>query len=1164
MIFCQLVRLIITYINMKKKIRSSSKPSSPISRLRGAIGQKKTKTLRLALSTFKKRGAIERFPQIYAQAVQNPIISQILPATRRISNMGVLGFTEPLDVATLSREIQWAAVASYISHENINIFVAKRLRFFQLFTAGDFQAASHVLDEITEQCGESVWAIENRIVLLSVWQGFEAQKKYVQLIGKEQKRSNIAFLSSSFGERNESRVSFSAFAQRLRNRSKSWNITEEHRNYFLYKLANLLHANEANYATVLAHEGSCSAIDLYEALLDIVRRASSQQFFDEISAVSALDFAGEGIVDQRILELREYILGERKSIDTCESTVRYTSHYLNGDYEAAKEVLSKHIATYPADMTAVDIYSRILAIMDSRDKDEPDQLPWLAQIVSRKLTQIYRNEADLESAVDELTKLSNNMRHSDFSLGIQFPVRSMTYQNFYRRTLLQTESGIYQEPLLPPRFESETGVGDGTAHIPERLVETYNFELMHSLFEEHRFEEALEYAQTLESSSIMYFSRLGSYYASHILAKTLRIEEALEKSVRIFIDNPGAILFTPLVSIIKERGYRDLKGMASSPSLAAAFYIYAQVTGRQDKEVALKISWKTYLKNQGIDCPSKLRISDTASSVEIFFLWEVCKQETMELGGAFSSQLDLDRERQQICINLAQYDEENSDVYDQEIVALTRRIKIEEGVEYLESSRIFVDEIGAKNWAKKNLESQFLRYIDFLKAGLFSSVKELEQIIIKIASTSKNRKADLTSYLDSYDISAESLLEEILGQLANAFLSLPRYGLDAFLSSRVRHGSFVGYLRGPLEDLRLITKKGADGRYQDNDYILNSWNVTNQKERRICKEKLATFSESIDNLLDEAVSKYLHVNSKAKPEGMVTFKTYEGDSKHIAKRWLLSLKSTLSENSSIEELTSYCFQNFFWPAVEASLTELQRYVNDELANRVHQALKSLENGLAPNIDPSQRHQLYNLLYKTKYEMGQALRRVSLWFDTPKKNAQTLTMTLEMTFEIGLQAIMKARPHFSPEVHWRIEDGANINVHGPAIALLNDYAFLVFGNVYKHSGFEIDTDRTWAPAIDVEIAVKESSIEIVVVSEISENKDLALLQNRMDESARKIALRDFDSVAQQTDGTGLIRLAQGSHSADGADHKSLEFKLDAENRKFHVSFSIARGLIEAER
>ncbi|MGT2455434.1 hypothetical protein ACU4GI_20255 [Cupriavidus basilensis] len=426
--------------------------------------------------------------------------------------------------------------------------------------------------------------------------------------------------------------------------------------------------------------------------------------------------------------------------------------------------------------------------------EENVQQHWIQKSVATSLRALYTNAATSHQAADDLRKLALNMRHSDFAFELLFPVTELSKAGVAERRLLMNTAFVFAgDGRNDQQLDDELNAPAGD----QISVDAQNFVRMLAQISDKDWSHAFELAGVAQESKSGCYRTVATYLRTHLLERMLRLEEAIEESVSVYIENPSGLEFTPLRSLIRSRGFRDLKGMKSSPSLASAFYIYAQQTGRTEKEVALKVAWKQFLETRSVARPSEMVGTQPLSRQEVFFLSQVCKQETMELGGAFSSQMDLDRERLQICVNLAQVDQENREIYDQEIVDLTRRISIEEAVEYLESSRVFVDEIGITNWAKKNLESQFFRYIDYLRAGMFASVRELEDKILKIATTAKNRRVALETYLDHYDVSAESLLEDIIRQLAAAFLSRPRFGLDAFLSSRVRHGSFVGYLRGP-------------------------------------------------------------------------------------------------------------------------------------------------------------------------------------------------------------------------------------------------------------------------------------------------------------------------------------------------------------------------------
>lgn len=1139
-----------------KKKRSASKPTSPINLLRGAIGQKNSKHLKGALDSYKTEGPIIGFSRAYLLASSSPHFGSVFTAAKNATNQAVLGVARTLKVGSLSREIQWAAVAAYYRKEILNLFVAHRDAFFSAFVAGKFDEAGQTLDAIVRDCGHSSWEIENRVALLTVSGGFEKQKKYVQQLTRERGRSNVSFMATLYGERNEPRVTANAFQQQFRNRSATWQVDEEQKAYFSYKLTTRIEPNEHSYAAVLAYEGTWSIIDLYESLLDILRRSKSEKFFDRTVAVAALDFLE--VADWRIGRLRAF-LSDGDLQERLESNNISSSLFDSGKLADALAAARSEVEANPRDLVAIQTHAK------SRNElgDVESLTGWLANTVDKALSSVYSGASDTAQAVDELLKLSMNLRHADFAEELILPVIELTERGVAERRLLIRSSTVYRIVALSTDDEPN----EPSKQVSDWTSDAYAYNAAQAAVLRQDWEGALSKISCLTDSACAFYRTMGAYLSAHLSVKLLQMEDALQKAVALYIDNPASIFFTPLIQIIRPNTFRDLKIMESNAALSCAFYIYAQHTGRTEKEVSLKVAWKKFLASRSVDRPSALMTpaSMAPTRQEVFFLSQVCKQETMELGGAFSTQMDLDRERMKICIGLAQVDGDSLAFYDNEIVELTRRISIEEGVQYLESSRVFVDEIGILGWAKKNLQSQFLRYKDYLNAGMFSSARELERKLLKLAVTSKNRKAAIESYLDDYDVSAESLLEEIVVRLADAFLSRPRFGLDAFLSSRVRHGSFIGYLRGPLELKHFITKKNSStGKYFENNFILDQWGILAHKERNNVNGKLVNFSTYVDSLLDDAVIKYLHVRSKARPDGMVAFTGEAGGLSLTIKRWLLVLKSTLDEESTLEELIKYCFHNLFWPSVKLSLDRLQNYVKNDLGHDLTHAIDSLADDVRPLLEESNRSALLRDRYYVKLDIKAAIDRVAQWFDAPKDNAQMLRMPFPRAIEIGLESTKNARPSFNPTVQWTTDPEATMEVYGPAIGIVNDIAFLIFANVSKHSGFEeADLHERSGPRIEIIIEATKDSIEMVVRSEISPKKDLDEVRRGIDSAKFKISNREFDSVTQSNSGTGLVRLAIMCDQIEGPLAETLQFGL-AEERTFFVRVRIARGVIEPIR
>lgn len=1138
---------------MTKK-RSSSKPSTPIGLLRGAIGDRKiAKNLANALEEFKLRGPVEKFPVAYVHAAHSAQFSNVIPAGRKIPSYGQLGSARPLAIGTFSREVQWAAVICYVSRFVIKSYLALRASFFEKFAAGDFKAAEAVLDEIDAECGKSLWTIENRICLLNISEGFEAQKKFVTVETKKFSRSNFAFMTASIGERNEPRVTAEAFEQRLRHRSSSWEISSGQIAHIFYRLCNVVEPQEDQFAAILAHEATYSSIDLYEAVLDLVRRSKRMNFIDATSATAAIRYLHE-IGDERKTALMQYLLDEITVAEHFPPT-NYQLAFSRGEYAEAVRQTSLLLESTPWNIDAIVACAK--AISSEPLTYEGDS--WLAKALIPELKIYFSGDEAAAQAVDSMTKLANNFRHADFSVPLIVLMKSRTFRWFDR---------VIEQAALIQIFSPDAAPFFSNCAAPDtqlQLACTGDFEgavQMYRLIIHGDLEQALPCAAVLKSSTQPYYRTLGCSLHAHLLARTLAVSEAIEESVKSLVDLSLPIEFTPLLAMLKESGYRHLKSMSGSAALASAFHMYIAYTENSDKEVSLKVAWKNFLSHHGVTRPSMYRPKAGYSAVERYFLSEVCVQDAMEFGQAFASQLDLDRERMAICVNLANDDPAHAEKYNQEIVDLTRRINIEEGVELLESSRVFVDEIGIQKWARKNLESQFLRYIDYLSVGLVDSVQQLEAELSRIINAPDNQIIQLKNYLDDYDITADSLIEGVLRELSQAFLQLPRFGLDSFLSSRVRHGSFVGYIRGPLEARKIVTKKNTSaGRYQDNDAMLDRWEISGERERRVVNGRLAVLSESVDHILDEMVARYLHVKSRSHPDGMVSYAAEQGLGAGAIKAWVVMLKTSLTKQVSLEMLVSYSIENFFWPAIRLSLGLVKDYVQTELAEKLISQLQNFYVSIEGVTDRAQRELVLADIHASISELHDALRRVSLWFDLPKANTQILSMPLERAFEIGLISTKNTRPEFNPTVNWDIEAESNVMIRGASIGVLNDFAFLMFANISKHSGFEGNESTEAGPKVWITMQKVDGAINIHCRNEICRSKTIGEIRNGIALAEVRIAERDFGAIDKQNEGTGLVRLAIYFDNSDSQEPSTVKFWLDESELMFNVAFQLPPSMVK---
>lgn len=448
----------------------------------------------------------------------------------------------------------------------------------------------------------------------------------------------------------------------------------------------------------------------------------------------------------------------------------------------------------------------------------------------------------------------------------------------------------------------------------------------------------------------------------------------------------------------------------------------------------------------------------------------------------------------------------------------------------------------------------FFRYLDYVGAGLDASKEELERSIIVILKKASADTAYL-NFLDAYDISADSLLAELIEECAASFLSLPRFGLDAFLGSRVRHGSLEGAFRSPLETRKLITKiDSTTNQYESNTYWLDANVSLDTEQRAILDRALNAFSANTDTLLDNAISRFVHVRSKAYPDGLIwLWPRNESGRRTLLTSWLIQAKAALTKEATIEQFVEFCATNLFWPNLKSALAEAANFITSTLAGEITAELDELGSA-AQRITPTYGS-LAACISAARVDTAHAAAKVSKWFAPPQFTNIDSSYLLKTGIEIGLTSLRHLRPQFDSDVDWDIDERANVLLHAAGFHTINDVAFLIFGNILKHSGFfdeysaseQRPSIKIWLRWFDPDI------IEVEVQNEISPEKDVASIEQNVEAAKEQIRLGQFDSVARQRNRTGLVRLASVLNYENSKD-KVVDFGV-VNGSRFRVKFAV---------
>ena len=482
---------------------------------------------------------------------------------------------------------------------------------------------------------------------------------------------------------------------------------------------------------------------------------------------------------------------------------------------------------------------------------------------------------------------------------------------------------------------------------------------------------------------------------------------------------------------------------------------------------------------------------------------------------------------------------------------------IEEGVRQVDSSRVYVDVVGIERWCQSTLEESFLRYLDYAGAGLQETVDELQQQLVQIARKG-HKLREIEDFLDSYDVSADSILQDVIETAATAFMTLPRYGLDAFLGSRVRHGSLEGIFRSRLEGLNLVTKIDSRTReYEANEYWLSAIQFGDDAKRLGFSRILGTLSKSVDVILDNAVGRYVYVRSDANQDGLISLWHSDESKRQRLLRWVIQAKLTLAGQGDVTlgQFVSYCAYTLFWPALSTSLERVQRFAMEDLTNALMKSLDDAERGAESLVSSPQLVGFKTRLRAARTEVSNAAAKLASWFHLPSEPAKRSSYSLRTAIEIGVRSTSLIWPNFNIDVvDWKVEEAANVTVLADAYEFINDVAYLIFGNIAKHSGyFDSKASNLDAPKVEIRISRESDRIQVCVDSPVASHVDMDNIRASVDKAKADIAARRYDEVDRKKRGTGLVRMAT-TLNYEGDDDRTLDFGLVNETR-FFVRFSL---------
>jgi hypothetical protein len=957
------------------------------------------------------------------------------------------------------KEVNWALLVIRKYNEKIQFFIDKKEEYEKALIVGDYIKANSYLDEIERDVCFSLWGIEQRFILIEIEKGLKENTKYLNDINEQNKKWFIKRFSHFFSLKAEKELSVNQYnislARLLFRYLESENQVDL--NYYNFKL-NFLEIDQQDlYPDFLAIEGFHSIIDKYISLIRILQLAVLENDKDKKAFLdSRIYYLSKKVKDFDIDKLRLLIdTNFEFNFSTREqdlSSLKALDYYTNGQYEKVESILEKFLIESPLSIELYEIYLKSLILQEKPFEFIGLDKNSFQNRILKALYGILLRGDTMPECLNEIRKIAFNIS-SIFS--ISFYLMNFYKQEIERKNILKNQSIIntsFLNPFfinilsdscldnkLPDEFVYSTSLlyltqqQKGTFETIEKSkLSSYRKKILQAYLLQNRksYEDAIIlWVEMLNQTSLKNFQRekiLQNLFICH--EELNQFDKCIDLYVDNYFENPflvSNISVEKLKKKIKTAKYKNVSHTINLP-------LFYRFTNAEDYDV--HTAYECFLLAQDCFTPTELIeiIDKEVSTKIIYFLSDICTLDIFKHSPFITSSKHKYNERINVCKQLKIIDNSSNNEYNDEIERLTKRLIIQKGIQEIDESKIYVNQTGIIESELKTITSIFRRF------KMIGELKSEKDISILSLYSDKMYSYKMSDEKDGNEFSKDpqfDIYKDIFYFLRDKFL-FSNYGLQQYLSARIRHGVIHGEIRPEFENLNLITEKekGIDS-YKAN----SSWNIftnrLNDEGKAKFQEILSYFSTSIDALInEELLSKSLQIKLEDKnPDGWLD---YDFDDLSLQFYYI-----THQDIDSVEEFTNAIFSGL-WTRTEKNLIDIKTKINGEIKDEFFKLLLKLEQGLI-NVFGGIPEQLENNINEARVNIENKLIKIANWFAITESNIS----------DFQIEKIVDVSLEYNKLITPIKEINCDCMFKGVYYPPLVDLVRIFMDNALKHAGFE---------------------------------------------------------------------------------------------------------------
>jgi hypothetical protein len=981
---------------------------------------------------------------------------------------------------SLEQEINWSLLSIRKHKDAIILFLEYKKKYERALLLGNYEIADQYLHKIESEVCYSLWTLENRLLLLEQAGHPDEQKLFLSNFNKEAKGLYVPFLASQFSnktERNFSVPKYNSDLSALLSHLKG-NVGNSHREYYYLKLNKFNFKSYSSYSQLLGYEAYHSIIDRYVTLCTVLKLV----YTDKNSSDNIKNFIGNKVTyllkkfDDDALKTIAVTYNPKNFIRVEDNTfsTEAIDLYTSGNFSRAIDLLKAKLLEEPEVFDYYPLYVKAF-IYCKRDFECPSGKEIHITLQNSILNELYSQLTKINSPSAlsiSLERYVKNVSTLSIAEGL-FSFCNEEFSNDSYWTKYNTLSYSVSNPNTVGFFDNQD---EQQSYLHWLGSSIGNSKTLVYLQKKEFITDSEVYA-SLDVPDFIKQVDLGSYFqqnedyilATEIWEKLIResyhlipiyeiaivnlfkcytLTNQVNKAVSLYVENymVNEYIVQRVQNDIlrKDIRSRKFKGVASTIDLPL-FYTLSEAD-----ENEVHIAYERFLDSLSVEKPSEINFAtaEIDKNKLIIFLYLTCTTELFKHSIYIDGSKEGVQERITILRFLQSLDPENDEIYKTEIDALTNNLIIQEGLQQLDESKIYVNEQGLISSELKEFEGLFNRYKTI--ARIFSSGRPLTffvQTQDDLVVTNESKHTALAKFSDH---PLKDAFNEIFEVITEKFLH-SKFGISAYLSTRIRHGVLLGEVRPVFEKNHLIAQfdKNED-KYRVVEYWENKYPYyTTQVEK--LQSAIALLSGKIDMIIYDLIKFNLQIRLNAEND-KAWFDYYFDD-----------LDLTLFSINA-KEITNYgdfikkCIE-FLWERTDKNLEKIRKNILGDVRSSFNIVISDFTKELQANSLNRIFPEVSTNVNTCSTEVQNSVEKVASWFN--RSGSQTSDFYISKVINTVIEKLNQS--YQSKILDYTINIENDFLIRGEFYSHIADLFRIFFDNALNHS---LDDEPTIPVMVDI--------------------------------------------------------------------------------------------------